>query len=141
MTPLEVALAELTRGVAEVPGPANNPRIGEYLLLVGEAPDDATPWCSAFVNWCHRQAGLQGTGKANARSWLHWGTPTGAPTLGDVVVFWRGSRVSWEGHVAFYLGESGGTVIVVGGNQGNRVSVTAYSKEQVLGYRRAGPGA
>lgn len=135
MTPLEVALGELVAGVAEVPGPASNPRVSEYLRTVGLGPDDETPWCSAFVNWCFQQVQQAGSGKGNARSWMGWGKPTTNPKPGTVTVFWRGSRDGWQGHVAFYLGEVGGAVIVLGGNQGDRVSVTAYSKERLLGYR------
>lgn len=135
MTPLEIALSELVSGVAEVPGPGDNPRISEYLAAVGLGPDDETPWCSAFVNWCCERAGVAGSGKGNARSWLSWGRPTDSPRPGSIVVLWRGSRAGWEGHVGFYLGEAGGVVILLGGNQGDRVSVSAYSKERLLGYR------
>lgn len=136
MKPVEVAFRELLAGVAEIPGSDSNPRINEYLALVGQGPNDETPWCSAFVNFCFREAGIPGTGKPNARSWFFWGTPTAAPKPGDVVVFWRDHRDSWQGHVAFWLGDTGSTVVALGGNQGDRVSVSAYSKERVLGYRR-----
>jgi uncharacterized protein (TIGR02594 family) len=136
MSPIEFALQELVAGVAEVPGPADNPRIGEYHKAAGIGPDDETSWCSSFVNWCHKQAGGEGTGNPAARSWIHWGKVTTQPKPGDVVVFWRGTRDGWQGHVAFYLGETGSAIIVLGGNQGDRVSVAAYSRERLLSYRR-----
>jgi uncharacterized protein (TIGR02594 family) len=137
MKPIEYALVELVAGVAEVPGPGSNPRVLEYLHTVGLGRDDETAWCSAFTNWCHEQAGITGTGKGNARSWLSWGGKPDSPCLGDVVVLWRGSRDGWQGHVGFWVGGSGGAVLILGGNQGDRVSIAAYSPERVLGYRRA----
>lgn len=135
--PIEFALAELVAGVREFPDPGENPRIGEYLKVVGLEPDDETSWCSAFIAWCHEQAQvpiLHITGAA--RSWLQWGHPVEIPRLGDVVVLWRGHRMSWQGHVGLYVGGGGGSVILVGGNQGNAVSVAPFSTERVLGYRR-----
>ena len=137
MTPVEFAFRELLAGIAEVPGPGDNPRIGEYLATVGLGPDDETAWCSAFANWCHQQAGVAGSGAPNARSWMHWGLPAAEPRLGDVVVLWRGSLTGWEGHVGFWAGGGLGAVLILGGNQGDRVSIAAYSRERVLGYRRA----
>ena len=49
-------------------------------------------------------------------------------------VFKRGNS-SWQGHVAFYLGETAGRIYVLGGNQSNSVSVTSYPKSKLLGYR------
>ena len=39
------------------------------------------------------------------------------------------------GHVAIYVGKSGGRVSVLGGNQGDKVQVSNYSAGRVLGYR------
>lgn len=55
-------------------GPENSPRVLEYLSQVGSFADDETSWCSAFANWCMKRAGVQGSGKPNAKSWLTWGT-------------------------------------------------------------------
>jgi hypothetical protein len=64
-----------------------------------------------------------------------------APEPGDIVVFWRGSPDSWTGHVGIFFGFSisGERVYCLGGNQGNQVSVSAYSFDQVLGFRRLAP--
>lgn len=129
---LRIALAEL--GTAEIE-PGSNPRIDEYLRTVGLSDDD-TPWCAAFVNWALSAAGVAGTGKANARSFLTWGVKALAPQPGDVAVFWRDDPASWKGHVAFYLSRNAHGVWVVGGNQGNAVSVRCYSESQLLDVRR-----
>jgi uncharacterized protein (TIGR02594 family) len=133
---LTVARGEL--GVREVAGKADNPRIEEYLRTVTRLhdPADETPWCSAFVNWCVEHSGLVGTGRANARSWLRWGLPIATPRIGCVVVLWRQARASTKGHVAFLVGRGPGPVLqLLGGNQANAVSVRAYPRSRVLGYR------
>lgn len=132
-----IALAEL--GNAEISGAGrNNKRIVAYHKATGlpNEPDE-TPWCSSFVNWVVKKAGKQGTNSASARSWLKWGKSTTKPKQFDIVVFWRGEPNGWQGHVAFYLGTEGSTVKVLGGNQGNKVSVANYPKARVLSYRTA----
>ena len=135
MTPYEIALEEL--GVAEIPGPETNARIAEYHATTGTEPNDETPWCSSFRNWCEVEAGGIGTGKPNARSWLDWGEPVDTPIEGDTVVLWRGSRNGWQGHVGFFVrySDDGSAVRVLGGNQGDRVSMAWYPRERVLGFR------
>ncbi|MCD4724283.1 MAG: TIGR02594 family protein [Bacteroidales bacterium] len=136
---LKIAVAQL--GQKEITGPADNPNIVNYAKEAGFdwVDDDETPWCSIFVNWVAKKAGLNGSGKANARSWLQVGANVNsAPEPGDVVIFWRGSKDSWQGHVGFFLGYSkkSDRVYCLGGNQGNQVSVTAYNIDKVLGFRR-----
>jgi uncharacterized protein (TIGR02594 family) len=89
---------------------------------------DSTSWCSAFVCYCFEQAGIQGTRRANARSWLQWGMPLGSPKFGCVTIFWRGDpEIKHEskgpGHVGFYTGFGGDKLLLLGGNQGNAVTV------------------
>lgn len=140
---LQVAVQEL--GQKEISGPEQNPSIERYAREGGSFEwlnDDLTPWCSIFVNWCAKQAGLKGSGRANARSWLLAGQPVSDPQPGDIVVFWRESPESWKGHVGFFFGftREGKRVFCLGGNQGNQVSVSSYDVEQVLGFRRLVPG-
>lgn len=133
----QIALAEL--GEAEISGAArNNKRIQEYHSTVGLPHDpDETPWCSSFANWVMKKAGIKGSGKPNARSWLTWGRPVTKPQAFDVVVFWRGEPNGWQGHVAFYISSTPTTIKVLGGNQGNKVSIAEYPKSRLLGYRAA----
>lgn len=131
------ARAEL--GVREVPGPKANARIQEYLrstTLPDEmAGSDETPWCSAFTNWCVERVGLEGTNRANARSWMQWGFPLEHPRPGCVVVLWRESRESGKGHVGFFEAMDGSNILILGGNQGNAVSVRPYPRSRLLGWR------
>lgn len=132
---LKVAKAEMARGVVEIAGDQDNPRIVEYHSATTlHATDDETPWCSAFANWVMKQAGIKGTGLANARSWLDWGRKLDAPVPGCVVVLKRGTSPT-SGHVGFYLEPKGDRIAVLGGNQGNSVKVSNYLVADVLGYR------
>lgn len=135
---LEIALAELADGVAEVQGPKSNPRIAEYLSSVNQPGNDEIAWCSAFVNWCVIRAGLEGTNSAAARSWLKWGQPAENFQFGSILVMSRGTS-SWQGHVGFYLGLKAGQFLLLGGNQGDRLSLAYFPLGKVLGLREIHP--
>lgn len=95
-----------------------------------------TAWCAAFVNAALGASGGEGTGKLNARSFLQWGESTTSPKKGDIVVLERGNE-PWMGHVGFFAGRNArGDILVLGGNQGNKVSIQAYPPAKLLGYRR-----
>lgn len=134
---IQIAAGEL--GVKEVSGRNNNPVIVKYAKEAGfkNITDDETPWCSIFVNWVCKQAGVQRSGKANARSWLYVGIPVNNPRPGDIVIFWRDDPESWKGHVGFFMGytKNLNQVFVLGGNQRNSVSIQAYDADKILGFR------
>lgn len=128
-------------GEKEVPGRESNPRILEILReFLPAAMDDSTvAWCGAFAAHCLRRHGMAYPREMPllARAYLETGTATTHPREGDIVVFWRGSRTSWQGHVAFYLsGQGTGSIRVLGGNQTDAVTETIYQEDRVLGYRR-----
>jgi uncharacterized protein (TIGR02594 family) len=127
-------------GIKEWPGAKHNPAIVAMFAAKGHewVQDDETPWCAAFVGSVLAQLGLPHTGKLNARSYLDWGFKVDMQDAlpGDVVVFWRGSRQGWQGHVAFLVRFEGDSVIVRGGNQGNAVSDAPYPVGRILGIRR-----
>jgi len=124
-------------GTKEIRGSKHNPLIEEmFKLVVGREHSDETAWCAAFVGACLIKAGLDSTGKLNARSYLKMGDDINTPEIGDIVIFWRGSKSGWKGHVAFYAGEEGNYILCLGGNQSNRVSIAKYPKSRLLGYRR-----
>lgn len=125
-------------GVKEIRGAEDNPRVLEYLRSTSlgkwAAGRDETAWCSALVNWCVEEAGLEGTNNAMARSWLGWGVEIDEPREGCIVVLKRGDPPS--GHVAFF-GErdAHGGLMLLGGNQRNEVRVSEYDVSRVLSYR------
>lgn len=137
---LTIARDELTRGVHEIAGPGSNPEIDKYhgATSAGSPPrdGDATPWCSSFACWCMEQAGIRSTRRKSARSWIEWGYEISRPVLGCVVVMWRGSPDSGSGHVGYFMGyDARGWLLILGGNQGNSVSVRAYAPSRVVSYR------
>jgi uncharacterized protein (TIGR02594 family) len=124
-------------GTKEIKGTVDNPTIVQMFADAGHdwVKDDETAWCAAFVGACLEEAGIKSTKKLNARSYLEWGEATDKPKLGDIVVFWRGKKNSWQGHVAFYVNETQTHINVLGGNQGDEVNITRYSKDRLLGCR------
>lgn len=132
---MPIAWGEL--GVSETPGPEANPRIQAYLATTGlpEAArqSDETPWCAAFVNWCVTRSGGKGTGSAWALAWRTWGVPAGRAVAGSIAVFSRRGAHGEGGHVGFVVEDLGSAVRLLGGNQGNRVSVVDYPKEGRIG--------
>jgi uncharacterized protein (TIGR02594 family) len=95
------------------------------------------PWCGDFVETCIAVA-LPGetivTNPYLAQNWRRFGVKT-KPTLGAVLVFWRGSRTSTKGHVGFAVGESSSRFYVLGGNQSNSINVAPISKSRLLAAR------
>lgn len=132
---LRLARAEL--GVKEIAGAQHNPVVLGYFRDAGfpEIDNDETAWCAGFVNAMLERAGYAGSKSLAARSFLSWGKPVTKPYPGCVVVFSRGDPRSWQGHVGIYVGESAGQIQVLGGNQGNQVSIADYAKANLLGYR------
>lgn len=106
-----------------------------YLATVEDHPRQTDAWCSAFAEWCVRQAGMKGPGKPTARAWLMWWQPLSQPRVGSAVVLWRGTPSSWQGHVGFYLSEDETMYSLLGGNQGGQVSIRRYPKHRLLGLR------
>jgi uncharacterized protein (TIGR02594 family) len=131
---LAAARAEL--GQREQAGDADNPRIVAYYREVGhsEIRHDETAWCAAFVGAMLERAGWRSTRSLMARSYLSWGMPLASGRPGAVAVFRRGIDES-AGHVAFWLGEAGGRIQVIGGNQGDAVSITTMPRADLLGLR------
>lgn len=123
-------------GVSEFPGESNNDEILKYFKSVGKVYSDETAWCSAFTNWCCKEAGLPISGRLNARSWCKIGKGVETPELGDIIVLWRESLSSWKGHVGIYINEQDEYYNVLGGNQNNCVCIKKYPKHRILGFRR-----
>jgi uncharacterized protein (TIGR02594 family) len=123
-------------GQAERAGSSDNPRILALFRDAGHADiaHDETAWCAAFCGACLERAGIASTRSLMARSYLKWGDKISAPRAGAIAVFSRGAN-SAEGHVGFWLGETEDAVVVLGGNQGDSVSVARYAKSRLLGLR------
>lgn len=132
--PKLLTIARKYLGVKEAPGSADNPQIIKWFDAVNlPVKKDSVAWCAVFVNGILAEANMAGTRSAAARSFLNWGKPT-TPKPGAVMVFKRGSQ-AWQGHVAFYVSETATHYRVLGGNQGDKVSIASYPKSSLLGAR------
>jgi len=141
-------LASRFIGVKETPGAASNPLVLAMLDLDAKWPtDDEVSWCSAFVNWIAFLLDLPRSKSLAARSWLAVGTAEelAAAAVGfDVVVLSRGAApqpgpdvLQAPGHVGFFAGMApDGKVRLLGGNQGDAVTLEAFDPTRVLGVRR-----
>ncbi len=129
-----LASARADLGLRELPGAPTAPRIAAWLQRLGAWwRDDETPWCgTAVAAWMLTAGFTPPKAWYRARSWADWGQPLAAPALGCVVVFAR----QGGGHVGLLTGlDTAGRLMVLGGNQGNRVSIAPFDRARVLAYR------
>jgi len=135
---IPIALGEL--GVVEDTRPGqSNGRIEEYhaMTRAGRAHDDVA-WCASFVSWVLEQSGIRSTRNKAAASYLSWGEECRdyTPPFGAVLVFGKRDKdAKGSGHVGFCLGVSGPTVFLLGGNQGDRVSIAPRMLADVVAMR------
>jgi len=143
------SIAQRFIGFKEAAGAASNPQILAMLRLDESWPAaDETAWCSAFVNYVAWLLRLPRSKSLAARSWLQVGIPIQlgqAAADNDVVVIRRGDGrqpgpevVNAPGHVGFFAGYDAerNLVQLLGGNQGNAVSIASFPAERILGIRR-----
>ena len=123
-------------GQAEQSGARANPRIVALFRDAGhpKVTRDEVAWCAAYLGACLERAGVRSTRSLMARSYLSWGKRLSEPRVGAIAIFSRGRNPAL-GHVGFWLGEAGGDVVLLGGNQGNAVSVARYPKSRLLDLR------
>lgn len=131
---LDIAWGDL--GVAEIAGSRHNARIVRTYADVGhpEVDNDEVAWCAAFLGACLERAGIGSTRSLMARSYLNWGEPADEPRYGAIAVLSRGSDPSL-GHVGFLVGETASDIILLGGNQGDAVTVQAFPRSRLLACR------
>lgn len=121
-------------GTREIPGARHEPKILQWWKAIkrGGIKNDETAWCAAFVGGCLEQVGIVSSRYESAKSYLTWGVEVRAPIYGCIVVFTRDGG----GHVGFVVGQdTKGRLMVLGGNQGNAVSIAPFDRARVAGYR------
>ena len=138
MTAFELA-QRFVGEIKEIPGPQNEPFIQWAHSLCGLGTDqpDEIAWCSSFANSVAWLLRLPRSKSAMARSWLSVGVPIDlkdAVPGYDVVILSRGTPPS--GHVGFFAGLEGDRIHVLGGNQGDAVTVASFPATMLLGVRR-----
>ena len=147
---LAIARGEL--GQKDLPGPAANLRILEYIATypsLAQIPggyglpmsqsDDTTAWCACFVHWCllrTGQKGGEGSADASALSWASYGTVLKKPKPGAITVIVHGPNSSSPGqhHVGFWLDGTKNAPRLLGGNQGNAVSEATFPNSSVVAW-------
>jgi uncharacterized protein (TIGR02594 family) len=123
-------------GVTELLGKDNNPVILGWADAVGlekQYTADEIPWCGLFMAYvCYKAGKAFPVNPLWARNWNNFGTPQKTAMLGDVLVFSRNGG----GHVGIYVGEDDKCYHVLGGNQGDKVSIIRIQKVRCIGIRR-----
>jgi uncharacterized protein (TIGR02594 family) len=102
-------------------------------------------WCACFVNWSLEAVGPNARGSSaaqglpgydgiRAKSWGGWGDDAGGPFMGSVGVM----KTSEGHHVGIVMGTSGAdgsNVVLLGGNQGDSVNLSVYSRSKFTAFR------
>ena len=123
-------------GTTETVGPKNNPVIMGWAKELGISDiykEDATPWCGLFVAVIMKRAQREPVkDPLFALNWNNFGVKIAQPMLGDILTFTRKNG----GHVGIYVGEDVAAYHVLGGNQGDKVSIVRIAKERLSQVRR-----
>lgn len=91
-------------------------------------------WCSLFIIHLISNDALKDRVNLAARSWLRVGVRRRFAIVGDLVVFWRVSKESWQGHVGIFVGFEGQDILVLGGNQNGGVNISKYKNTRLIDY-------
>nr|WP_255737702.1 TIGR02594 family protein [Cognataquiflexum nitidum] len=119
-----MGFAESQLGVREATNNNDGVDVEKYLKSAGLGA--GYPWCGAFVNWSLKQAEIKGSMiPARALDWRNYGQNLSTPAFGSIGTL----RRPGGGHVGFVAGldaDRPGWVIMLGGNQSNRVSYESF---------------
>lgn len=134
-TPLEMAQTFI--GVKEVKGMIDNPMILAFLKADDPWPEhDEVPWCSGFMNFICKCCATRRSRSLAAISWLNIGYVI--LDIKECVAGFDIVILSREGgnHVGFYIKHDDTHVWLLGGNQGDQVSIAAFPRTRIKGIRR-----
>lgn len=149
---LQMAKAEMAAGAGEQGGDDRGPFCRKYLAATGL--DEGNDWCAAFVSWCFKEgnpgamsykptAGARATLRAfQDKGWAYDAAFDRPPMPGDIIVWWRGSKTGWKGHIGIVSGYADGIVYTIEGNRTSHVENFSYTFGQIdklLGFARAQP--
>lgn len=138
IVPAWLTWARAEVGTTEIVGPKHEQRVLEY-WDIGKVPldvnDDETPWCAAFA--CAAIEATAHNRYRSPRTARARGFEPGPHTkvcdnvVGAIVVL-SSDRGAASGHVGFLESVSKDRVLLLGGNQGNRVCVASFPLERVV---------
>jgi uncharacterized protein (TIGR02594 family) len=136
-------------GMHEIAGNEDNALIvGFGQLIDPDYKHDEIAWCSVFVHAIAFMLNMPRHKGLNARGWLKIGIPITldqAMINSDVVILNRGigpqpgpDVINAPGHVGFFAGLSVDRkyVSLLAGNQGDKVCITQFPVERILGIVR-----
>lgn len=123
-------------GTKETVGSKHNPVImgwAREVKLSNIYIADEIPWCGLFMAVIiHRAQRQVVANPLRALSWNDFGVEVDTAMLGDILTFTR----QGGGHVGLYVGEDSTAYHVLGGNQGNAVSIVRIAKSRLSQIRR-----
>jgi uncharacterized protein (TIGR02594 family) len=121
--------------VREIVGKQHNPGVVNYWKQ-GKVPltvtDDETPWCAAFVCAALELSGIRSPRTPRARGFASGATLTPCDARLGAIVVLSSDRGPASGHVGFLTGIGNGTLVLLGGNQGNRVCEAPISASKLV---------
>jgi len=128
-------------GLEEIPGPENNPVIMQMFRDLGHdwVQGDETGWCACLINWLAWSLRLEHTNSLLARDFLSIGNNIQIPKRGHLAIFWRTDPYSQWGHVGLFVRKDSDLIYVLGGNQDNKIKISPYKADRLLGYRELRP--
>lgn len=127
------------RGVFGLHETRDNAALRQWLRSDGSTlgNPDALPWCGDAMETAVKNAladepfpGVLGANPYWARNWIYLGHDCGL-AYGAIAVFARGEG----GHVGVLVGQDPTHLYVLGGNQGDAVSVVRMDRRRLLGLR------
>lgn len=140
--PTHMLYAFLEVGVKETRPKGFNPRISEYFKSINLNLHENTSWCGAALAYIMQKAYLLKRlppGACRSQWWLSWGITSVNPLSGDIVVFSDRENPT-KGHVGIYIKETKKSILVLGGNQGDKFCYMWYKKQgkklRLANYRR-----
>jgi hypothetical protein len=136
---LAVAINELKSGAREIGGANSGEWVNKYLN--GLAPEGSS-WCAAFVSYCFANSGLaipfqysvstrDLLNQLKNKNWSYHRESGIIPEPGDIVIWWRGSPESWQGHAGLVHHYEDGILHTIEGNRTSKVAGFSYKLKTV----------
>lgn len=135
MVPAWLTWARGEIGAREVVGSKHNPRVVDYWdigKVALDVNDDETPWCAAFACAAIESAGYRSPRTGRARGFEPGIRCLIADNALGAIVVLSSDRGPASGHVGFLEGVSKTSVRLLGGNQGNAVSIAEFPLSRVV---------